>query len=49
MTTLATRIVRAIERALSIFCHLDGHTTDPYSGACMRCGAQIFTPLEETR
>ena len=49
MTTLAARIVAAIERALSIFCRIDGHTTDPYSGACMRCGAQIFTPLEEAR
>lgn len=49
MTTLAARIVAAIERALSIFCRIDGHTTDPYSGACMRCGTQIFTPLEETR
>ena len=46
---LATAAVRFLERLLSIFCHIDGHTTDSYSGACMRCGAQIFTPLEETR
>ena len=46
---MTTRIVRAIERALSVFCRIDGHTVDPYSGACMRCGTQIFTPLKETR
>ena len=45
----AARLVAALERLLSIVCHIDGHTTDPYSGACMRCGAQIFTPLKETR
>lgn len=43
------RIVAALERLLSIVCHIDGHTTDSHSGACMRCGAQIFTPLQETR
>ena len=46
---MAARLVAAIERALSIVCRIDGHTTDSYTGACMRCGAQIFTPLEETR
>ena len=46
---MAARLVAAIERALSVFCRFDGHTTDSYSGACMRCGAQIFTPLKETR
>ena len=46
---MAARIVAAIERLLSIVCRVDGHTTDSYTGACMRCGAQIFTPLEETR
>ena len=46
---MTARIVAAIERALSIVCRIDGHTTDSYSGACMRCGAQIFTPIEETR
>lgn len=25
------------------------HPTDSYSGACMRCGAQVFTPPKETR
>ena len=46
---MTARIVAAIERALSIVCRIDGHTTDSYSGACMRCGAQIFTPPKETR
>ena len=43
-----TRIIRAIERALSIICRFDGHTIDSYTGACMRCGTQVFTPLEGT-
>lgn len=46
---MAARLVAALDRLLSIVCHIDGHTTDSYSGACMRCGAQIFTPPEETR
>lgn len=49
MTALAATAVRFLERVLSIVCHIDGHTTDSYSGACMRCGAQVFAPLEETR
>ena len=46
---MTARVIRAIERALSIICRIDGHTTDSYSGACMRCGTQIFTPPKETR
>lgn len=46
---MAARLVAALERLLSIACHIDGHTIDSYSGACMRCGAQIFAPPKETR
>ena len=45
---MTARIVAALERVLSIVCRVDGHTTDSYSGACMRCGTQVFAPLEET-
>ena len=37
---MSARLVAALERLLSIVCHIDGHITDSYTGACMRCGAQ---------
>ena len=46
---MTARLVAALERLLLIVCHIGGHTVDSYSGACMRCGAQIFAPLKETR
>ena len=46
---MTARIFAALERLLSIACHIDGHNVDSHSGACMRCGAQIFPPLKETR
>lgn len=49
MSTLATTVVRFLERLLSIVCHIDGHIVETHSGACMRCRTQIFTPPKEPR